>query len=71
MNFKTFGNIGAPTLLLIPGLGVSYEIFLPLIGLLDECRKVFPYGTRKQYLRDSPDHGFQEHESWTASDRPT
>ena len=36
MDFKTFGNIGSPTLLLIPGLGVSYEIFLPLIGLLEE-----------------------------------
>ena len=35
MNFKTFGNIGSPTLLLIPGLGVSYEIFLPLIGMLE------------------------------------
>ena len=36
MDFKTFGNIGAPSLLLIPGLGVSYEIFKPLIGLLEE-----------------------------------
>ena len=36
MEFKTFGNIGSPSLLLIPGLGVSYEIFLPLIGLLEE-----------------------------------
>lgn len=41
MDFKTFGNfcrgnIGSPTLLLIPGLGVSYEIFLPLIGTLEE-----------------------------------
>ena len=36
MDFKTFGNIGSPTLLLIPGLGVSYEIFLPLIGLLEK-----------------------------------
>ena len=36
MNFRTFGNIGSPTLLLIPGLGVSYEIFLPLIGLLEK-----------------------------------
>jgi len=34
MNFKTFGNIGAPTLLLIPGLGVSYEIFLPLVDMI-------------------------------------
>lgn len=36
MDFKTFGNVGSPTLLLIPGLGVSYEIFQPLIGLLEE-----------------------------------
>lgn len=36
MNFKTFGKYGAPTLLLIPGLGVSYEIFIPLIGILEE-----------------------------------
>ena len=34
MDFKVFGKEGAPTLLLIPGLGVSYEIFLPLIDLL-------------------------------------
>lgn len=32
MEFQTFGNEKAPTLLLIPGLGVSYEIFLPLLG---------------------------------------
>ena len=36
MDFKTFGNIGSPTLLLIPGLGVSYEIFLPLISMLED-----------------------------------
>ena len=36
MDFKLYGNIEAPTLLLIPGLGVSYEIFLPLIKLLEE-----------------------------------
>lgn len=36
MDFKIYGNIEAPTLLLIPGLGVSYEIFLPLITLLEE-----------------------------------
>lgn len=36
MDFKTFGNIGEPTLLLIPGLGVSYEIFLPLVGMLED-----------------------------------
>ena len=36
MDFKVFGKEGAPTLLLIPGLGVSYEIFLPLIDLLKD-----------------------------------
>ena len=28
MDFKTYGNTGSPTLLLIPGLGASYEILL-------------------------------------------
>lgn len=32
---KTFGNIGAHAILLIPDLGVSYEIFRPLIGKLE------------------------------------
>lgn len=36
MNFRIFGTEGAPTLMLIPGLGVSYEIFQPLIGLLED-----------------------------------
>ena len=36
MNFQLFGNKEAPTLLLIPGLGVSYEIFLPLIRLTED-----------------------------------
>lgn len=34
MDFKTFGNDNKPTLLLLPGLGVSHEIFLPLMELL-------------------------------------
>ena len=36
MDFKTFGKEGTPTLLLIPGLGVSYEIFQPLMNLLED-----------------------------------
>lgn len=36
MNFRIFGTEGAPTLMLIPGLGVSYEIFQPLVGLLED-----------------------------------
>lgn len=36
MDFKTFGKAGAPTIMLIPGLGVSYEIFMPLIEMLEE-----------------------------------
>ena len=34
MNFKTFGKEGAPVVMLIPGLGVSWEIFKPLIDIL-------------------------------------
>jgi len=33
MNFRTFGNKSNPSLMLLPGLGVSYELFLPLIEL--------------------------------------
>ena len=34
MEFMTYHHAERPTLMLIPGLGVSYEIFLPLIELL-------------------------------------
>ena len=36
MAFDTYGNKENPSLLLIPGLGVSHEIFLPLIELLKD-----------------------------------
>ncbi len=36
MTFHTYGDQESPSLLLIPGLGVSYEIFLPLIDLLKD-----------------------------------
>ena len=36
MTFNTYGEKGNPSLLLIPGLGISYEIFLPLIGILKD-----------------------------------
>ena len=36
MDFHIFGEHNKPTLLLIPGLGVSHEIFLPLIEQLKE-----------------------------------
>ena len=36
MTFNVYGDEGNPRLLLIPGLGVSYEIFLPLIELLKD-----------------------------------
>ena len=36
MNFQLLGKEDKQTLLLIPGLGVSYEIFLPLIRLLED-----------------------------------
>ena len=36
MTFNAYGRDESPSLLLIPGLGVSHEIFLPLIGLLKD-----------------------------------
>lgn len=39
MDFKVFGKEGAPTLMLITGLGVSYEIFLPLVDHPEEVAK--------------------------------
>lgn len=36
MKTHTFGTLGSPSLMLLPGLGVSYEIFLPLISMLKE-----------------------------------
>lgn len=44
MTFNTFGNRGNPSLLLIPGLGVSYEIFLPLIDLLKDKYSIVAVG---------------------------
>lgn len=34
MEFHIYGDKANPTLLLLPGLGVSHEIFLPLVELL-------------------------------------
>ena len=36
MTYNTYGNDSNPSLLLIPGLGVSYEIFVPLIENLKD-----------------------------------
>ena len=40
MTFNTYGNKENQSLLLIPGFGVSYEIFLPLIELLKDISVV-------------------------------
>ena len=36
MRFRTFGDNSNPSLILLPGLGVSYELFLPLIERLKD-----------------------------------
>ncbi len=36
MVFHSYGKREAPSLMLLPGLGISYEIFLPLIELLQD-----------------------------------
>lgn len=40
MEFRSFGKEDAPVVMLIPGLGVSYEIFEPLIELLKDRYRV-------------------------------
>ena len=44
MTFNTYGNKENQSLLLIPGLGVSHEIFLPLIGLLKDKYYIIAVG---------------------------
>ena len=44
MTFNTYGQSKNSSLLLIPGLGVSYEIFLPLIGLLKNSFHIIAVG---------------------------
>ena len=44
MRFHAFGENGKPGLLLIPGLGVSHEIFLPLIDLLKQDYSIVAAG---------------------------
>ena len=44
MTFNTYGNKENQSLLLIPGLGVSHEIFLPLIELLKDKYHIVAVG---------------------------
>ena len=56
MIFNIYGNKENPSLLLLPGLGVSHEIFLPLIDMLKDSHYIvaagldgFLIGTASQY----------------------
>ncbi len=44
MTFNTYGDSKNPSLLLIPGLGVTFEIFLPLIELMKEKYQIIAVG---------------------------
>ena len=44
MTFNSYGDKEAPSILLIPGLGVSYEIFIPLIDLLKDKYQIIAAG---------------------------
>ena len=44
MTFNTFGDKANPVLLLVPGLGVSYGIFLPLIHILEDRFRIVAAG---------------------------
>ena len=37
MRYQTFGDKSNPSLMLLPGLGVFYELFLPLIERMKDC----------------------------------
>ena len=47
MTFNTYGDKANPGLLLIPGLGVSYEILLPLIDILKDQFHIVAAGESK------------------------
>lgn len=40
MNFKVFGKNDVPVLVFVPGLVVSYEIFNPMIRLLENVFQI-------------------------------
>ena len=44
MDFHIYGTKGKPSLLLLPGLGVSYEIFLPLVEQLQDLFYIIAAG---------------------------
>lgn len=55
MDFHIYGIKGKPTLLLLPGLGVSHEIFLPLIERLQEQFNIIAAGV-DGFLIGKPSH---------------
>lgn len=59
MKTHIYGTEGNPSLMLLPGLGVSYEMFLPLISLLEDrfhivAVEVFDGMNHGQLLADRP-----------------
>ena len=54
MDFHIYGSQGKPSLLLLPGLGVSHEIFLPLTACrLESIHGAdihFWYGTKEAFV---------------------
>jgi hypothetical protein len=57
MEFHVFGQEGAPSLLLIPGLGVSDEIFLPLADLLKDRFLIITTGIDGFLIGHKPQSG--------------
>ena len=55
MDFHVYGAQGKPTLLLLPGLGVSHEIFLPLIDRLQDRFTIIAAGV-DGFLIGKPSH---------------
>ena len=55
MDFHIYGTKGKPSLLLLPGLGVSHEIFLPLIEQLQDRFYIVAVGV-DGFLIGKPSH---------------
>ena len=66
MTFNTYGDKENPSLLLIPGLGVSYEIFLPLIGLLKDNYYIVAVGIDGFLLGEESQYTSIDHQATQA-----
>ena len=64
MIFNTYGDKTKPNLLLIPGLGVSHEIFLPLIDILKDRFNILAVGVEGFLLGKESNYTSVDDQAW-------